>query len=543
MGAGSALLWLPGCAHVFSNRSPASLGPVGNAGPFDRTIPDISPRAFTGDSPRRAHEILWDKTAFIQKNLTKFPAQPEQASVVVIGGGISGLTSAYLLKDLDPIVLELGPRFGGNSRGEQWRGIEYSIGAAYFSVPDPEGPLHKLLIQDLELHKICEKKTLEDPVLLNGKLTRGLWDGVTAENAEEQFVKVKEYLRDLSGANPATLYPEIPSSSPISRGRVNQYDEETLQQHLERIAGEKLHPHVQLAVEHYCWSAFGGSASEISAAAGLNFLIAEFESIYVPRGGNAAVSEQLYRRLMHELPAGHMRNNALVFDVRTTDSGVLLAYEDAQKNIRSIHAKAVIMACPKFVAEKIIHNLEPEKQSAFRATKYRGYVVGNAVLSGKSSTPFYDCFLMGNGKPEANITQAGVTDIISSGFTQPNAGKLVLTLYRAFPYEGARTKLYADTAYESIRKEMERLVTKTILPGLQEPELKLEDIRLARWGHALPLATRGRYADGSVDELRRPIQDKIFFVEQDNWLLPCLETAMSEAITWTEEIRRLEAFS
>ncbi|HEX2725967.1 MAG TPA: hypothetical protein VHN20_09130, partial [Beijerinckiaceae bacterium] len=64
----------------------------------------------------------------------------------------------------------------------------------------------------------------------------------------------------------------------------------------------------------------------------------------------------------------------------------------------------------------------------------------------------------------------------------------------------------------------------------------VKDYRLARWGHPLPLAATGLIANGVVDTLRRPMADKVFFVEQDNWAVPAIETAIGESLVFAPQI-------
>src|SRR5262245_39965362 len=56
----------------------------------------------------------------------KLPVATSHHDVVIVGGGPSGLLSAYLLRDRDFLLLEKEPRFGGNAISEQWRGVWYS---------------------------------------------------------------------------------------------------------------------------------------------------------------------------------------------------------------------------------------------------------------------------------------------------------------------------------------------------------------------------------------------------------------------------------
>src|SRR5258708_39423420 len=69
-------------------------------------------------------------------------------SVAIIGGGISGLAAAFLLRDsgLAVTVLEGSPRLGGELAGAQGAGIPVRSGAEARPAPRPEGtrPITKL---------------------------------------------------------------------------------------------------------------------------------------------------------------------------------------------------------------------------------------------------------------------------------------------------------------------------------------------------------------------------------------------------------------
>jgi phytoene dehydrogenase-like protein len=53
--------------------------------------------------------------------------------VVIVGGGPSGLVSAYRLRDLDLLLLEKEDRFGGNCVLDEWRGVRLSTGGAFYT--------------------------------------------------------------------------------------------------------------------------------------------------------------------------------------------------------------------------------------------------------------------------------------------------------------------------------------------------------------------------------------------------------------------------
>lgn len=123
-------------------------------------------------------------------------------------------------------------------------------------------------------------------------------------------------------------------------------------------------------------------------------------------------------------------------------------------------------------------------------------------------------------------------------FLHPGAASSVLTLYRPLPFDGARPELLAEAAYANVLREFEAQVVEGILPLLNLRREDIAGIRLARWGHALPVAETGLIAGGTVDRLRKPFRGGMFFVQQDNWALPAIETATAEAFHWAPRVEK-----
>ncbi len=84
---------------------------------------------------------------------------------------------------------------------------------------------------------------------------------------------------------------------------------------------------------------------------------------------------------------------------------------------------------------------------------------------------------------------------------------------------------------------MSAQIKNEIYPFYQLSDQDIVDLRLTRWGHPLPLAAVGLLNRGIVDTLRAPIDDRIYFIEQDNWALPAIETVVAEAVYWSSMIR------
>jgi phytoene dehydrogenase-like protein len=515
---------------------------ISEISPINRGLGELAPRIWFADYPEKAHKVLWDKAGYIASLGKNIPQPKERVPLVVIGGGIAGLFSAYILRQHKPIILEQAPRFGGNSKGQSWHGVDYSIGAAYFIEPEADSEID-VILKELGVDKLWKLKSEEGPVAVNNKIFTDFWSGESAggdAHAKAQFVKLAEYFRKVNEGEEIT-YPDIPITDPEIVEYINELDRETFKAHLERIIGEPLVPQIEAAIEHYCWSSLGASSTEISAASGLNFYAAEFGSIAVLPGGNSAVAERVLERLASELPATNLRPDCLVYDVTTVADGVVVSYQDGGGNAHAIHAKAVVMACPKFVVNRVLTDIEPERKAAIQKLKYRSYLVANICIKGGGKAPFYDLYLLGEGTtkasdPRTSSDKQKVTDVIYANYAKGVAGSTVLTLYRGLPYDSARVEVLAPDSYQRYRAEFEAQLKNSILPMLKIAPDAIVDMRIARWGHPLPVAAVGLIADGVAETLRKPFKDRIFFIEQDNWALPAFETSLTEAQLWAPQV-------
>lgn len=543
--SGSSLLSLSGCASKKKT-------PSGEDKNFKHDLADISPinrfrdqennktqRYFTGDQPVHAHRILWDKDAFITSK-GGLPEVSEKAKVVVVGGGMSGLITAYELRHLNPVVLEQAPRFGGNSKGESWQGLHYSIGAAYFSKPSEGGRLDKLF-KEVGAYDIITIKKDDYAVLLNDKLIENFLAGTTKESLA-QFQKLRKYLHSLFRSENGYVYPEIPVEDPSNRDYINILDSKSFHAHVKAFLGGSIHPHLEKIIEYYCFSSFGGSSKEISAAAGLNFYSGETSDIGVAQGGNSGVAEKVLFKTLQTVPHQNFRPQSIVFDVNHKDDGVEVSYADYQGNVKVIKADYVVMACPKFIVTKILNNIEEQRVAAINQLKYRSFLLCNVLLNKTTKLPYYDVYFIGDGKVDMNNHKAAyekqlATDMAIANFSDRDDNLSVLSMYCAIPYDGARAHLLAEDSYKKYEEKF-FAQTKSLLKPLGYEEKDLVDIRLTRWGHPLPLAQKGLFAKGIVDKVHKPFGERVIFAEQDNWMIPALETCAAEAFKAADIIKK-----
>lgn len=508
--------------------------------PVDRTAPGTD--RFAADDVARAHAFLWNRSE------PDFDAAPlESAGVVVLGGGMSGLLSAYLLRDLSPVVLEQSDRFGGHSRSEAWESVEYPLGAAYLCEPAPESDAAAVL-RELAVETFSRRREGHFPVLVGGKLRTGWWRGETAPEAASQFVRFKRYLDDVCNERRGLRYPNLPTRSRRDEAVVGTLDTVSLDTHLRKVLlpkGGTLHPEIVTFLDRYCFSTFAAAASEVSAAAGLNFLAAEAGPVLVPSGGNGRIAEALLEKLAFALPNGHLRPRSMALRVRSREGKSVVDYLDADGRPRRVQARQVVVAVPKYVALRLFDDLPADRQAAFRAVEYRAYVVANVRLSRRPEGDEYDVFSLdgsAGGVPPAleasvtsDVTRARFASLDRSG-RQPRTDAEVLTFFRALPFTGARPGLLAPDAFERLRACFERELD-GFLPALGVRPDAVRGIRLVRWGHAMPVPKVGIYRQRLPERLSASLGGTVHFAHQDNWCLPAFETAMDAALAVSSTVR------
>lgn len=65
----------------------------------------------------------------------------------------------------------------------------------------------------------------------------------------------------------------------------------------------------------------------------------------------------------------------------------------------------------------------------------------------------------------------------------------------------------------------------------------MTQVRMTRWGHAMPIARPFLIALGVADRVRSTLGGNIHFVNQDNWALPAVENSLLDARTVASVVR------
>jgi len=490
---------------------------------------------FSGDDYTRAHAFLWQKAQTLAAR-GGIPSPSETA--VVVGGGVSGLSSAYLLRDKNPIVLEQASQFGGNSRGEVWGNSRFSIGAAYLSPPDEDGDIMNLfrelgIDKELRVHKSHDGGSF----IQDGTIREGFWHGTSDPARAADFERVYKKMGEVN----ETRYPDIPhiADGQLSLAELHELDSISFADWLKKELGS-VHPHALEYFEQYCWSTYGGSINEVSAAQTLAFVASDVSSMAAFPGGNSAISQALVKKLADALPAGNMRTGALVVDVSVQRDGVAICYEQADGKLKTILAKACVFSSAKFIAKKVITGIPQEQLDAIAKLKWRAYLVANVLLKKKVPSPGFDCFRLVGRFPADTAAESQsrpFTDMIYASWAESDrCDHSVLTLYKGIPHDGGRADLFAPDSYERHRKSFEDAIPEIAKIAGISPD-QIEGIRLTRWGHPMPLAQVGLLSSGIAQKAHQPVGGRIFFSQQDNWCSPAFEPSFASAQETAKQVR------
>ncbi len=462
------------------------------------TLPPVLP--WGGDEPLACHGHLPSPGG-------PAPVWPDRAEerveVTVVGAGLSGLTSAHHLRDREVLVLEAGSHIGGVCLPGSYQGILYPAGSAYFY--DPEDAAGRAWFQELGLDP---KDALVAPpasALYHGGewypdcfSPAGLSTLPFSPQVKEELVRFAGELAELEdtweplGAE-TLIYPEL--------------DGYSLKDYLE--AGRGFPPELTHLFAPYTRSCLGAGPEDISAWAGLSFLMSEFS----PTARTAAFPEgnaRLVRALAASLAKPVKVRQTVVGLKVEADAVHLLVWDGEARRHWRLMAGAVILAAGKFVARRLLPPDCGWDLEDFQGFRYSSYVV--AALCGRLSltAPGFENWVAG---------ERAFSDFIVTPRSAPPGSPRVMVVFAPQPYPQGR-ELLLQRGPEEMAGEILSAVDRQF-PGLRG---EVEEIHLYRFGHAQVVPYPGFLT--FLKSRLTPQQGRLILANADQEGLPCVEAAI-----------------
>jgi len=309
-----------------------------------KTEPQIA-GSFVNDSFQMGH-LLRDRASLSPaKRVEKFP-------VVIVGGGIAGLSAAWRLRKRgfsDFVLLEMNPQAGGNARWGENEITAYPWAAHYVPVPGPKTELVRELFEDLGVLRNgeWEERYLcfapQERLFLYGRWQEGIEPAVGLKPKDrEELQRLAELFAKFRASGEFTI--------PLERGRSARFAELDRISFADWLQEQRCDSRlVNWYMSYACRDDYGALAKETSAWAGIHYFcsreVEEKGPLTWPEG-NGWITRRLLERVGEQV-----RVNQLVHHISETKRGVSVFAGETE-----FQAEFVVFAAPTFLAPYLLEN-------------------------------------------------------------------------------------------------------------------------------------------------------------------------------------------
>lgn len=467
--------------------------------------------------------------------------QVEKCRVVIVGGGVAGLSAARRLLSAgvnDFVVLELEDAPGGTSRSGECESGCFPWGAHYVPAPCSDNPALCTLFDEMGVFDgvdgegnplVAEQYRCRYPqerVFFKGRWLEGLYlaAGATSEDVMQlqrfqQEIDFWVAWRDGQGRRAFT----IPMAAGSDDSEVQKLDQLSMADWLDQNGFTS--PRLQWFVDYACRDDYGSRAAHTSAWAGLFYFASrkrqagtESRPFITWPDGNGRIVRHLAKGLEGRLRLGATVVRIVPGDAPKPSSVTVYALTGVSQTPQAYRADKVIFSAPHFLAPRIIESY-PEKMSrvVYQKFEYGAWAVANLML--RRLPPSY-------GFPTAwdNVF-----------YESPSLGYVATSYQRGVDFGPAILTYYYALCEETSRRARWRLLdtdrdgwAEIALADLQRghPGIRslVERIDVMRWGHAMILPRPGFMFGSARKNAARPHRG-IHFAHSDLSGLPLFEEA------------------
>lgn len=516
------------------------------AASFHSCVPRGTANPFAGEILGPSQDI----GHLLRGNQIPRPTSQRKVPVVIVGGGMAGLSAGWKLKKAgfhEFEILELEPECGGNSRFGENQVTAYPWGAHYVPLPTPESKAVRELFAELGIiqgyspsgEPLYEEKYLcfspQERLYRYGRWQEGLLPLLAVPKKDlEQYRRFRDLVADYRtrrGRDGRKAFA-IPMEFSSRDREFLDLDRVSMREFLSSkdLDSAPLHWYVNYA----CRDDYGTEYSEVSAWAGIHYFASrgsegetdiENSTVLTWPEGNG----WLVKRLRSQLEK-HIRPNSLVFHLAPGPRSVSVEYFDVRsQRSTQVQAEQVIAACPRQFARHLLSD-SSEGVQGVEAFEYAPWMVANLSLR------------------EFPAERAGVPlawdnvlyDSSSLGYVvathqslRTHLRETVLTYYyplTASPVREERTRLL-----ETDWRTWSQFILKDL--GKPHPEIRSLVTRLDifRWGHAMVRPNTGFLWSGARELAAQPI-GRIRFAHSDLSGFSIFEEAQYRGVLAAEQV-------
>ena len=428
--------------------------------------------------------------------------------VLVVGGGIAGLTAAYALRKqgFEVSVLEREDTPGGRMRSERHgefvvdRGAQF-VASSYRNM--------RALVDELGLRPTMKRlRTGRGATLRDGRLISGNYAGLKAMLRAKDLgwgsrVRLPLILNDLRVARPLLDFYEIEKAAPLDDASASEWA-------LRRFGREVL----DYVIEPPFASTFTVLPENLSRAfvlATINYMFSGFR-LYAFEGGNGTLTRTLAERVP-------VRTGCHIVDVRERLDGVSVRLEDGE----ALDADAVVVATPGNHVGRIVATLTPDEQRYFAAVRYARSIIAFVMTSTTEADP--GVYGVGIGRREGVRLYGMAMENPKEGAVPP--GKTMFNCAVSEEYAAELFELPDEEVFEAVRVELGKLP----LRGLD----KIEGYAVHRWPELVPQFYAG-YIRALAAFKSRPMRSDRTFFAGDYLVGPYTEAALTSGLRAADDV-------
>ena len=434
-------------------------------------------------------------------HVTPSQDQWQHAGVVIVGGGIAGLSAAWQFLKAgfeDFVLIELERAPGGTARSGTSPLIAYPWGAHYLPAPMKENFALLSLLDEMGVLEgrdgdgepvVAEQFLCRDPeerVFYRGRWYEGLY--LHAGASVEDIAQFDAFNAEVSrlvgwrdgGGRRAFA---IPVATGTDDAEITALDKMTMAEWLERRGWRS--ERLRWLIDYGCRDDYGLTIDQTSAWAGLFYFCsrvtrpgAEARPLMTWPEGNGRLVSHLYEKVKSKVRLGLAAAEIIPTDPNGRTGVDVIAVDHEGANVVGFHADQVIFAAPHFLSSYVVRPYRENPPAHVAEFQYGAWMVANLFLKDRPKD---------RGFPLAwdNVLyeSPALGYVVATHQRGLDRGPTVFTYYYPLcdsdPRE-ARSKLLAAG-----RDEWADIALTDLSRAHPEIRSLAERIDVMRWGHAM----------------------------------------------------------